>query len=146
VKAVYLAARFAAHQEMRGVRDALTALGLTVTSRWIDLDPAVVGGQNGIGESQMNSDPAACAPYAQADLEDLMAADTVAIFTQFGPSGTGGRHVELGVALACSKRIIVVGPRENILMTLPQIEHFPDWSALAFVLGQNMAEWWRTTR
>lgn len=34
---IYLAARYSRNDEMRGVRDVLTALGYEVTSRWIGM-------------------------------------------------------------------------------------------------------------
>jgi hypothetical protein len=126
---VYLAARYHANAAMRQIRDQLVALDYEVTSRWIDLDPAVVG-VDGMTTGRMNADPSACAPYAQADVDDLMAADTAVFFTGFGPSSTGGRHVELGIALAAGKAVAVVGPRENIFMTLPRVVHYAEWADL----------------
>ena len=45
-----------------------------------------------------------------------MAADAVIVFTEMPNSvlATGGSHVEFGLALAQGKRVIVVGPRENV--------------------------------
>lgn len=37
----------------------------------------------------------------------------------------GGRHVEFGVAVASCKRLVVIGPRENIFHHLPRVEVFP---------------------
>lgn len=133
---IYLAARFGAQQEMLGVRDVLTGLGHEITSRWIDLDPAVVG-PSGLTVGQMSADPEGCAPYAAADMADLLAADAVAVFTVYGPSSTGGRHVELGAALASGKRVIVIGPLENIFQTLPCVERFSGWPALARELARG---------
>ena len=126
---VYVAARFTAQQEMRGVRDVLTVLGYEVTSSWIDLSVSEVG-PVGLTPDVMNADPGRCAPHAAADMADLLRADTVMVFTSVGPSTTGGRHVELGIALAAGKRVILVGPVENIFQTLPQIERYPDWPRL----------------
>jgi hypothetical protein len=89
---IYLAARFGAQQEMRGVRDVLTALGHEITSSWIDCDTDEVG-VDGLTPDVMNADPERCAPYAATDIADLLRADTVMVFTVYGPSTTGGRHV-----------------------------------------------------
>ena len=41
----------------------------------------------------------------------------------------GGRHVEFGMAIAAQKRIVVIGPRENIFHWLPMIEQFDTFDA-----------------
>lgn len=130
---IYLAARFTAQQEMRGVRDVLTVLGYEVTSSWIDLTVHEVG-PVGLTPDVMNADPDRCAPHAAHDMDDLLRADAVALFTSLGASTTGGRHVELGMALAAGKRVMLVGPRENIFQTLPQVEHYSDWPRLVMAL------------
>jgi hypothetical protein len=124
---IYLAARYSRNPEMRGVRDALVAaFGFGVTSRWIDLHPDVVGDfTNSFEADVLNASPHLCAPLGQHDLDDLDAADWVVSFT--GGGGKGGRHVELGYALARGKRVFVVGPRENVFHTLPVVEHFRSW-------------------
>lgn len=48
----------------------------------------------------------------------------------------GGRHVEFGMALAMDKRLVVVGPRENVFHLLPAVEQFDTWPlALAALAG-----------
>lgn len=133
---VYLAARFSRHDEMRGVRDVLEhALGHQVTSRWIDLH----GGDQleSAAAEQLNREPWEVAHFGQHDIEDLQAADAVISFTSADGGGKGGRHVEFGIGLALGKRMIVVGPREHIFHTLPQVEHFPDWRHLVMALTRN---------
>lgn len=124
---IYLAAPFTAQDRMKGVRDVLTAIGHEVTSTWIDLAE--------IGEAT-DFDPVRCAPHAASDMADLLRADAVAVFTEYGLSTTGGQHVETGMALAAGKRVFVIGPRRNIFHTLPQVEFFPSWPHLVFALGE----------
>ncbi len=122
---VYLASRYSRADEMRGVRDVLTlAYGLTVTSRWIDHH----GGKYAASftSNQLNTDPDYCGQIALVDWEDLQTADTVISFT--GEGGKGGRHVEFGMAVALGKRLFVIGPREHVFHTLPEVSHYPDWS------------------
>lgn len=136
---IYLAARFSRNDEMRGVRDVLTALGHEITSRWIDLH----GGDQleSAAAIVLNSDPASVAHFGQHDIEDMLAADLVISFTSADGGGKGGRHVEHGFALGARKRVMVVGPRENIFHTLPQVEHFADWPHLAMYFGKlDLAE------
>ena len=130
---VYLAARYSRNDEMRGVRDVLEALGHEVTSRWIDQH----GGNllESFVAEKLNDDPGHCARYAQADVDDLAAADVVISFTAAGGGGKGGRHVEYGLALGLGKRLVIVGPREHVFHTLPQVEHYPNWSRLAMALS-----------
>jgi nucleoside 2-deoxyribosyltransferase len=134
---IYLAARYSKHPEMQGVRDLLQVLGHEVTSRWIDQH----GGDQleSATHAQLNSQPEACQVYGQHDMADIDAADVVISFTYPDGGGKGGRHIEFGYALGTGKRMILVGPRENIFHTLPQVEHFPDWRALA--LAMSMSFW-----
>lgn len=121
---IYLAARYSRHPEMRGARDVLTALGHVVTSRWIDqhggdqLESATL--------AQLNTNPSGCAIYGQHDVEDVGAADVVVSFTG-GEGGRGGRHVEFGIAIALGKDLVVIGPREHIFHTLPQVRQYETW-------------------
>jgi hypothetical protein len=126
---IYLAARYSRHDEMRGVRDFLEkALGHKVTSRWIDLH----GGDQleSAAQEVLNSDPESVAHFGIHDIEDVS-------FTDKAGGGKGGRHVEHGLALGLGKRVIVCGPRENIFHTLPQVEHYPDWSHLVLALSDQ---------
>jgi hypothetical protein len=125
---IYLAARYSRNGEMRGVRDVLQALGHEVTSRWIDQH----GGNllESIVAEKLNENPGACAHYAEVDVADLSAADVVVSFTSEGGGGKGGRHVEFGLALGLGKRLVIVGPRENVFHTWPGVEWYPDWAHL----------------
>lgn len=135
---IYLAARYSRNPEMRGVRDVLEALGHEVTSRWIDHhDGALL---ESVATAALNSDPASVRHYGQHDLEDLIASDIVISFTSTDGGGKGGRHVEFGYALALNKRVIVVGPRENVFHTLSDVEHYQDWSALARMFSGEWLE------
>lgn len=130
---IYLAARYSRHDEMRGVRDVLTALGHDVTSRWIDQH----GGDllESIVADKLNAEPAECSKYALIDMADLAAADVVISFTSPGGGGKGGRHVEYGLAIGLGKHLVIVGPRENVFHTLDAVEWYPDWPR--FVMAWN---------
>ena len=62
-------------------------------------------------------------PFALDDAADLQDAEVVISFTETPRSTYGtavvGRHVEFGMALAWGKRLIVIGPRENVFQTMP---------------------------
>ena len=77
--------------------------------------------------------PAATAPVADADGTRCFAEQPRETNTR------GGRHVEFGLAVADEKRIILVGPRENVFHFLPVVENFRDWAALRKLLGAERA-------
>lgn len=136
---VYLASRYSRNDEMRGVRDVLEALcSVTVTARWIDCHEG--SAPESRTAEQLRTDPAGSSVYALHDLEDLREADTVISFTDGSNSSKGGRHVEFGAALACGKRVILVGPRENVFHTLSEVEWFPDWSRFVMAVAHEATE------
>ena len=132
---IYLASRYSRNAEMRGYRDELEAMGHEVTSRWINLHAgstsylsaaALTVLEKSFIPEQLSATPDLCSAYAVADWQDLLRAECVISFT-CGSGGKGGRHVEFGMGLAWKKRMMVVGPRENVFHTLPEVEHFETW-------------------
>lgn len=103
---IYLTARWGRREEMKAVREKLVAAGHVCTARWLD---------------EPEETPYAVA--AQMDLDDIDFADALIVFTETTDVGylSGGRHVELGYALAKDKTIVLVGPRENVFCWLPQV-------------------------
>lgn len=121
---VYLAARYSRRDELRQVRDELQRRGHVVSSRWLDTDWE----RRPDGGSTVAPDEHRVR-YCLIDLEDVLAADCLVSFTEEPNSvhgKRGGRHVEYGVALQAGKRLIVVGPRENLFHHHPKVEHFAD--------------------
>jgi hypothetical protein len=142
--AIYLAARYARRDELCRYRDELEARGFTVTSRWL-AGPDQVGATGtviGTAAEQLieAGDPAAGilrAACALADMEDIAAADILIAFTEdpafYSPgSSRGGRHVELGLALARpGMRVIICGPRENQFCWIAfRVEQHDTWREL----------------
>jgi hypothetical protein len=107
---------------MQKVRADLEALGHSVTSRWIN-------GGHQISDDGLSVEGKAA--FATEDLSDLVASDTVISFTEAprSTSSRGGRHVEFGIALSSDRRVIVVGPRENVFHCLPNVEWYADYSS-----------------
>jgi nucleoside 2-deoxyribosyltransferase len=135
---IYRASRYSRAPQLRAFRSQLERLGHTVTSRWID------GGHELTKEGSREADHADGIRFAQEDWEDLLAADCVVSFTEEPRKTTtrGGRHVEFGAALALGKRVVVIGWRENVFHTLPQVEFCADERA-AFLLLEPRPELWR---
>jgi nucleoside 2-deoxyribosyltransferase len=107
----YLAARFSRRAELRDYRDALKALGHVVTSSWLDI---------------AEEDPTAAVKCAKRDIADIRAADILVAFTEpeRSPWTRGGRHYEAGCAFAVGKKLMLVGPVENIFYALPEWQKF----------------------
>lgn len=125
---IYLAARYARHPEMQDYAHQLASQGYQVTATWVWGGHDVRAAQMGHASSEAD---ALQAIWAAEDWADLQRADVCIAFTE-GPNGPGrqrgGRHVELGAALAWDKRVIVVGPRENCFCWLPAVEWYADWA------------------
>lgn len=113
---IYLAAKYARREEMEEIALMLmNTHGYDITARW------VFGGEEGKTLEEI----------ALFDLEDVDEADTVVSFTELPDMyTTGGRHVEFGYALGAGKRLVVIGPRENVFHNFPTVEQFDtleDW-------------------
>lgn len=121
---VYLAGRYGRREELAGYAAQLEDYGIETTSRWLSGD---------------HDDPAAGETReqfrmrcAEIDLFDVDEADTLIAFTEdrsmgVKGAGRGGRHVELGYAIALHKGIHLVGPRENVFCWLPGVQHWDTW-------------------
>jgi hypothetical protein len=101
-------------------RTDLLRLGHVCTARWID--------QKLDADSDANM-----RDRATMDLEDLELAGVLVAFTEAPRAmvehgGRGGRHVELGYALSRGKKILLVGPRENVFHYLPGIAAYATWA------------------
>jgi hypothetical protein len=114
---VYFAGRLEDRRLVAGVRDRLVRFGIRSTARWLR-------------ELIARDDVAALACLA-----DIAGADA---FLLVNPeivhgTGTGGRHVELGVALALGKPIVVLGGRENAFHHLRGVRLVPWESSMGAI-------------
>lgn len=119
---VYLAATTSRRAELRLYRTALEALGYEVTSRWLDR----VFPDN--YAERLNDAPWEFTEWALEDANDVARARILISFT--GGGSLGGRHVEFGIALEASRRLVLCGPREHLFHTGPRVEVYPDWPAV----------------
>ena len=118
---IYLAGRYGRREELAGYAKQLEAKGHHVTSRWLAGEHEAKDEKPTMMEAQ---------GWAEHDLDDIEYADWLVAFTE-GPECTharGGRHVELGYAIAlsryCFMRIVIIGPRENVFCNLEEVEQF----------------------
>lgn len=107
---VYIAASYPRKSEAQVLHGYLTNAGFHITSRWIDdstadgiYDPNLTG-----KDLELQSQAA-----AQMDWDDIEDADMLVVIT--GDTKTrGGRHSEVGIALAQGKPVFLLGPREQV--------------------------------
>lgn len=139
---VYLSARFARRDELRGYRAELIDAGFTVTSAWLDSTDAIddtTGRAVAPDGSHPEHGPSA-ARMASADLNEVAGARIFVAFTDAAGSvgaARGGRHVELGAFLAFADHghhqgfprspLYVVGPREHVFHWHPLVTHCETW-------------------
>lgn len=129
---VYVAGRFSRRHEFRRFADALTTAGHSITSRWLYSEDHHL---------ELGGTPSPAATAAARDLEDVRAATVCVAFTERSGrrQGRGGRHVELGVALALGLRLIVVGDPEHIFHLLPEVERVATAEAALAAIGSSVA-------
>jgi hypothetical protein len=130
LQSVYLSGRFSKRAQLNQYRVELESLGIEVTSRWLMHDPP--GAPRDLTDEQWSA-------LALVDQEDVRRADGLVFFSEQHEGG-GGRHVELGMAVAWSKQIIVVGHREHIFHRLPQIRIVADWQEALVILKSFRSE------
>lgn len=133
---VYIAGRYSRRLEFCEYKRDLQDLGHVVTSRWllgghqIDDQGRAIGDE---GEARVEAgDIVLAAKFAQDDVQDVREAQVLLAFTEAPNAGgrnRGGRHVELGLALAWCLDIVVVGPRENVFCWLPHVRQIDTWGA-----------------
>jgi hypothetical protein len=145
VTSVYVAASIHDRGKALNLAYKLLKAGVQVTSSWIDCelyDGAKPGRVAATGESRTIWTPWAkyCVERCDANLLDIDAADTMIILTD-NDSSAGGRHVELGYAIAREHNILLVGRRENPFCFHDSIRVAKDEKvALDFVLAELARE------
>ena len=109
---VYIAAPFSMQQEAERIQRVLELKKMKVTARWITMEKAEIRDEPYL---QM---------WAQNDLDDVAAADVLLAISPFEyiEKGTGGRHVELGYALALKIPVILYGFPTNIFHHHPLVK------------------------
>lgn len=113
---VYLAHNYAAKDWLKGIKVQFETAGITVTSRWINADP------------YDPYHPTTQREEAIKDVEDVLSADALILFTDnIGERPGRGKYVELGIAVASGKRILLVGKDQSgcVFYHLPRAEHYP---------------------
>jgi hypothetical protein len=121
---VYIAAAFDQRDVIKDEAGQYIEAGLKVTSRWLfeHHESNEPPGSDKRHEEDQH--------FAMEDMNDLFDADVVVSYTQ--PTmkmpdgkrlsfGSGGRHVEFGMAYAWGKKLIIIGPHEPVFHHLPGV-------------------------
>jgi hypothetical protein len=120
---IYFSARYSRLPELQGYAKELELLGHIVTSRWVEGQH-----QNFDRDSLEPGNRGAATAHLASSLGDLTTADAVVSFTEEpGAQTLGGRHVELGVAIAMDKTVFVIGPVENLFYLLAEDSRFDNF-------------------
>lgn len=108
---VYLAGRSEDQAVVRTLRDRLAKHGIGCTSTWLT--------ENGIIPDFKKA--------ALICLMDIARADAVVLFNdeKLHRTGTGGRHTEVGIAIATGKPVVVLGKQENVFHHLDLVRCVP---------------------
>lgn len=122
---VYIAAPYPIRDYAIGVMRQLQRHGIACTSRWLKEPDALTH------------------EHALKDLQDVFAADVLIALNpdKWTHTGTGGRHVELGYALAHHIPILLIGERTNIfhhLECVTQIDELQDFTKAVLLLRDRL--------
>lgn len=136
---VYIAADSHLQAEVKELRDQLEALGIVVTSSWID---AKLEAFHPATEEELRH-------AAEKNFSDINRAVFLIAYNPLSrqKAGTGGRHVEMGYALARFKTVLYVGEKlENVFHRAIGVHHVhdlgPNTAPLAQVLAASIQILW----
>lgn len=115
---VYIAAPYPWRDSAIHVMRQLVDVGVQVTSTWLVVQEEMADAS------------------ARVDLADVARADVLIAINPPGweEQGTGGRHVELGYALALKRPVVLVGQPSNVFHYLDDIVRVPSCGDLVATL------------
>jgi hypothetical protein len=118
---VYIASRYEDRDEAIELKKWLEQHGFTVVAQWLtpkdDNQPM----------SKIKEDRALCGELGDRAVQDIFECDVLVAMSprKAHGNGTGGRHVELGIAIGFQRGTVVLGEPENVF-------HFRKQTVLAF--------------
>ena len=104
---VYISGSFQELEDLQEFANFLRAYGYNVTSSWM-YEPEALPDLEWVRRARANE-----------DVEDIRRADVFVMSSEMD-THNGGRHTELGIAIAERKSIHVYGPRPNTFMYVNQ--------------------------
>lgn len=127
---IYLAGAWERRSLLRGIAGGLAKVGHEVVSSWLTENEQEHASQYAAHASE----------WSERDFSDIDSAQLFVTLTEEAdsPYRRGGRHVELGYALARGKTVAVIGPRETTFHYLvPEHRVFFNWVAFGVWLGRR---------
>lgn len=114
---IYIAASFPRREEAVALKHRLESHDFHITSGWLNGTYPLYGNGN-------NQD---MEKFSQMDLQDVTDAHCIVQMTDGDKQTTkGGRHTELGFALAQNKKVFLLGPREQVFHYHPYVSCVPN--------------------
>lgn len=106
---IYVSAPFQLQSEARMMRVELERAGYIVRARWLD---------------EASTDPLTYADMARRDVEDIFNCGGLVLINpeSWKDQGTGGRHVEVGLAFGAQLPVFIFGVRSNVFHHLPFVQ------------------------
>jgi len=143
---VYIAAPYAARELVADRITQLTRIGFTVRCRWAD-------GTHDVGPegAALEVDRGLRGAWAADDLEDIDNADVFVVLaagealalSDLHRGTSGGRHVEMGYALARELPVVFVGEPENVFHALHAVTVVPSWEEAVIELAARLVQYER---
>jgi len=128
---VYIASKFHSRYRLRPIKAQLQALGFKVLSKWMDPD---VNTDTTCDIDSLGANLELSKAEAERDSAEIKYSDIFIIDTQ-DVSETGGREVELGMAMRSGCDLFRVGPIRNVFHT--QAPAHNSWQELIEYLREN---------
>jgi nucleoside 2-deoxyribosyltransferase len=139
---VYIAAPYAAREQVRGYTEELVRIGFTSSASWVketlEIGSGTVGAATDLADGE-------AARLADVDLKDVERSDILVLITAAqadmigGKGSSGGRHVETGYAMALGKPVIVVGEPEHLFHRLGRAcTVVPNWHEALIELSSRL--------
>jgi nucleoside 2-deoxyribosyltransferase len=130
---IYLAGPFTDRDKLQDVADQLKGLGHEITSSWLYGSEQIPESMTDnvkdyvTGKTHHDESWSVFGKIATNDIEDVREADTLVKFhTDDLEYRSGGKFVEMGVALGLGKGVIIVGAPEQVFDWYPTVAHVAD--------------------
>ena len=134
---IYIAASYPRKEEAKFLADTLTNRHNEIVSGWILRDEGYISDDR-IESKAQKFDRMQSA--AIMDAKDIKECDILICFTDGREQLTyGGRHTELGMAMALEKYVAIIGERESVFHYFPGVKVFRGISEKLFDWIANVA-------
>lgn len=132
---IYLAAQFHLKDDVGIRKEELVKLGYQVISTWTE---EAANGVCSLKDFEHNYH----LEVSERDIREIDQCDILVLFTVDPDEYTrrGGRHFESGYAYGINKRLVIIGPRENIFHYLPGVDVYDTWEQFVGTLENGVYE------